>query len=109
MFNFFRSSAVVTYSKSKFPNFLKLSPQTNLNLAPSNWLRSGYGNHFNFQFPNLHNTCFKDQLFPSFSIAENHLNDLDGIDVISDAEVCFFYISFIFFDLFTVSRTSRNF
>ena len=85
-----RSSAVVTYSAAKYPAlFSQLAPFTNLNLAPSNWLRNAPGLRPSFLLsgsrPSVSNASDK-LIFSSFQMAGSHLNLVGDIDVVSDAE-----------------------
>ena len=86
-----RSRAIVTYSSAKYPAlFSQLAPFTNLNLAPSNWLRQAPGLRPSIMLSgsrasSLYNT--NDQpLFSSFQMADSHLKLIGDIDMISDAE-----------------------
>ena len=85
-----RSTAVVTYSAAKYPAlFSQLAPFTNLNLAPSNWLRNAHGLRPNFTFSPNRPAMYKTSdspLFSSFQMADSHLHYVGDIDVISDAE-----------------------
>uniref|UniRef100_F6UHR3 Erythroid differentiation-related factor 1 n=1 Tax=Ciona intestinalis TaxID=7719 RepID=F6UHR3_CIOIN len=87
-----RSRAVVTYSAAKFPAFYnQLAPLTNLNLAPSNWLRRAQGLRPSHLISGSR-PCYSDPgrrdmpLFTSFSMADKHLDIIGKIDVVSDAE-----------------------
>jgi len=85
-----RSTAVVTYSAERYPAlFSQLAPFTNLNLAPSNWLRNAPGLRPNFIFsksrPSMYNSN-ENPLFSSFQMADSHLRFVGDIDVVSDAE-----------------------
>jgi len=88
-----RSSAVVTYSASKYPAFFShLAPQTNLNLAPSNWLRSAPGLRPDSLLSGKRSKSAKTEVhnvaqFSSLSMADSHIRIMDQIDVVSDAEV----------------------
>ena len=81
----------MTHSKSlEYPSFTKLSPHTNLNLAPSNWLERGVGIRPNIYFNEesyLNLINLSGFSFPSFNLANKHLEELGEIDVVSDAEV----------------------
>uniref|UniRef100_H2ZLP7 EDRF1 N-terminal domain-containing protein n=1 Tax=Ciona savignyi TaxID=51511 RepID=H2ZLP7_CIOSA len=87
-----RSNAVITYSAAKFPAlYNQLAPLTNLNLAPSNWLRKAQGlrpNHLiSRSRPSYSDTGRRDMpLFTSFTMADKHLDIIGKIDVVSDAE-----------------------
>ena len=89
--DFVRSKAVVTYSAAKYPAlFSQLAPFTNLNLAPSNWLRSAPGLRPNVILSgsrSMPTYSHNDRpLFTSFQMADSHLNYVGEIDVVSDAE-----------------------
>jgi len=73
------STAVVKYTDYKLPAPLaRLEAETNLNLAPDNWLRGGHGVFM--PHSQLHSG------FSSFKMANTFLDCLKDVDVISDGE-----------------------
>ena len=88
--DYVRSTAVVTYTTAKYPAlFSQLAPFTNLNLAPSNWLRNAPGLRPSFIFSRRRSSMFSandTSLFSSFQMANSHLSFLGDVDVVSDAE-----------------------
>lgn len=73
------SKAIVKYSAQEILPYFKLQQDTNLNVAPSNWLRDG-----RFSEVNHHR---RDPVeFSSFGMAHSFVDSIGDVDVISDAE-----------------------
>lgn len=82
-----RSSAIVTYSAAKnHAMYSTLAPETNLNLAPSNWLRKTVGLRPETLLPGGRYAANPSRPFGGFSMASSHLNKVGNVDVVSDAE-----------------------
>ncbi|XP_022805708.1 erythroid differentiation-related factor 1-like [Stylophora pistillata] len=74
------STAIVKYSaQGGLPYYNKLQQDTNLNVAPSNWLRDGRFSDLSF--------LKRDPVeFTSFGMAHSFVDTIGDVDVISDAE-----------------------
>lgn len=74
------STAIVKYSAQEvLPYYNKLQQDTNLNVAPSNWLRDGRFSDLSF--------LKRDPVeFTSFGMAHSFVDTIGDVDVISDAE-----------------------
>lgn len=72
--------------------FTQLAPKTDINLAPSNWLRRAAGLRPSLlisgsrSYPQVDIT--KKNSFSSLGMADSHIAMVGHIDVVSDAEVC---------------------
>nr|XP_039263347.1 erythroid differentiation-related factor 1-like [Styela clava] len=82
-----RSSAIIAYSATKNnAMFSHLAPETNLNLAPSNWLRKTVGLRPETVLPGGRYSSNPNRSFSGFSMASGHLDSVGKVDVVSDAE-----------------------
>ncbi|XP_067036895.1 erythroid differentiation-related factor 1-like isoform X2 [Acropora muricata] len=73
------STAVVKYSAQEILPYNKLQQDTDLNVAPSNWLRDG-------RFSDVDHIRRDPVEFSSFGMAHSFLDCIGDVDVISDAE-----------------------
>lgn len=73
------STAVVKYSAQESLPYYKLQQDTDLNVAPSNWLRDG-------RFSEVDHLRRDPVEFSSFGMAHSFVDSIGDVDVISDAE-----------------------